>query len=95
MPESPPILTLQPSGARADVAPDETLLDALLRADIDYPYGCKHGMCGACKGKLVSGSVDSGDLSDFALLDDEKAEGYVLLCSSYAKGDVVVEGPES
>lgn len=84
-------LTLGPSGASTEVNEGETLLDALLRSGVDYPYGCKHGMCGACKGLLRSGRVESGDLSDFALLDDEKEAGYILLCSSRPLSDVVIE----
>lgn len=83
-------LTLASSGASVDVNEGETLLDALLRNGVDFPYGCKHGMCGACKALLRSGRVDSGDASDFALLDDEKEEGYILLCSSRPASDVVV-----
>lgn len=82
---------LKPADTVLEIATDETLLDALLRCGIEYPYGCKRGMCGACKGRLLDGTVDSDDCSDFVLLDDEKEEGFILLCSSRATSDVVVE----
>jgi ferredoxin len=87
-------LKLEPAGFYVDVLEDETLLDALLRLGFEYPHGCKRGMCGACKARLVAGSVSADDTSEFALLDDEKEDGFILLCSSRATSDVVVEGPE-
>jgi ferredoxin len=64
---------------------DETILDAALRDNRIYPYGCRSGVCGACKSNLVSGQVDYGDYEDFALTDEEKEQGKVLICQGCQK----------
>lgn len=40
-----------------DVSNGETLLEALEQHDIQVPYQCREGYCGACRCKLVSGTV--------------------------------------
>jgi len=72
----------------------ETILDAALRDNRIYPYGCRSGVCGAYKCELVSGSVDYGDYEDFALPDDEKKQGKVLLCQATALEDVAIDVDE-
>jgi CDP-4-dehydro-6-deoxyglucose reductase len=83
--------TLRPSGHEFDVAPDQTLLDAGLDAGFNLPYGCKDGACGACKGKVVAGTVDLGAAQEGALSLQERAEGYALFCCARATSDVVLE----
>jgi CDP-4-dehydro-6-deoxyglucose reductase len=73
---------------------DETILDAALRDNRIYPYGCRSGVCGACKSNLVSGQVDYGDYEDFALTDDEKEQGKVLICQAIPLEDVVIDVKE-
>ncbi len=91
-PERPAfLLTCQPYGKTIAVAPEQTLLDALLANGIPWRYGCKHGMCGTCKARLVSGSIDAGLFSTFALMDDERAEGIILLCCAKPRSDLVIE----
>lgn len=58
----------------------ESLLDAALRAGVAAPYLCTGGICGACRAKLVSGSVEMA--FNRALSDVELAEGWVLACQS-------------
>jgi ring-1,2-phenylacetyl-CoA epoxidase subunit PaaE len=76
-------------GARAEiaVAPQETVLDAGLRAGLDMPYSCRDGVCGTCRAKLVCGQVrqDGADLSP-----KEIAAGYVLTCQARPQADGVV-----
>lgn len=61
-------VTLQQSGTRFDLQPDETLLEALEREDIDVPCCCREGICGTCAVGIVEGAVDHRD----ALQDDEE-----------------------
>ena len=39
---------------------DETILDAALRQGLLMPYGCRDGVCGTCRGRVLSGIVDHG-----------------------------------
>ena len=65
----------------------ETILDAALENDIDLPYSFQSGVCTACQGKLISGSVDM-DVSD-GLSDEEISEGYILCCQSIPSSDLI------
>lgn len=68
----------------------EVLLDAALRARPDAPYSCANGVCGTCRARLVSGSVEMKE--NYALEPDEIAAGYVLTCQSRpTSGRVVVD----
>lgn len=68
----------------------QTILEAALAAGVNWPYGCAHGMCGACKARLISGKVDMGEASLFALFDDEREEGFILTCSARPNSDLEV-----
>jgi ferredoxin len=81
---------VKPSGKVIVVEPGQTILEAALAAGINWPYGCAHGMCGACKARLLAGQVDMGETSSFALFDDERAEGFILTCSARPTSDVEV-----
>lgn len=77
------------SAARTiDVPSGTTILDAALDAGISYPFGCQSGNCGACKSMLISGAVELATYSEFALTDEEKAQGLVLACRSMAEDDI-------
>ncbi|MFZ9870645.1 MAG: 2Fe-2S iron-sulfur cluster-binding protein [Candidatus Kapaibacteriota bacterium] len=70
-----------------DVRPEETILTAAQRADIDPPYACQIGACCTCRAKLLSGKVQMDERE--ALSDEEIAEGYVLTCQSHPLTDDV------
>ena len=55
----------------------------------DLPYACRAGSCSACAAKVISGEVDNSD-GGF-LSDEQKANGYVLTCTSYIKSDAVLK----
>lgn len=84
-------ITVQPSGRQFAAEADETLLDAALRQGLTLPYGCKDGACGACKGKVLAGSVDHGKAQAHALKDEEKAAGLALYCCARAESDLTIE----
>ena len=66
----------------------EPILDATLRLRGDAPYACKNGVCGTCRSRLVSGSVEM--VQNFSLEPDEIEAGYVLACQAYPTSDDVV-----
>jgi CDP-4-dehydro-6-deoxyglucose reductase/ferredoxin-NAD(P)+ reductase (naphthalene dioxygenase ferredoxin-specific) len=67
-----------------------TILDAALDANIDYPFGCQSGSCGACKSRLIAGQVELADYSKLALTNDERAGGLILACRAFPKSDCSV-----
>jgi CDP-4-dehydro-6-deoxyglucose reductase len=84
-------VTLQPSGHSFSVADGATILEAALDAGINLPYGCKNGACGACKAKVLGGTVDLGAAQESALPAAERVAGMALLCCAKPLTDVSVE----
>ncbi|MGY0194196.1 2Fe-2S iron-sulfur cluster-binding protein [Leptothrix sp. BB-4] len=84
-------MTIDPLGATIDLAEGQTLLDAALRQGIHIPHACGHGLCGTCKVRVCSGSVDHGAANPFALMDFEREDGQTLACCATACEDVVIE----
>ena len=64
-----------------EMSKEENILDVAIDNDIDMPYSCQSGVCTACQGKLILGSVDM-DVSD-GLSKDEIEDGYILCCQSH------------
>ena len=65
----------------------EKLLDVLLEDDIEAPYSCREGHCGACATTLVSGEVEM-ETND-VLEPEDLAEGLILACQARPKSDAV------
>ena len=84
-------ISITPSGHKFVAEADETILEAALRQGLTMPYGCRDGACGACKGKVLSGSVDHGKAQGHALNDAEKAAGLTLFCCAKAQSDLSLE----
>lgn len=49
-------IKLEPSGQVFDSGENETILDAALRTGVLLPYGCRDGLCGACRGRSCRGN---------------------------------------
>lgn len=86
-------IRLERSGREFDADDLEYVLDAAERAGIDLPHSCRDGICGTCKARLRSGSVDQGRHAPDALSDDEQRDGWFLMCCSVAESDLVVCEP--
>ena len=84
-------LTIEPLGETIEVADQQSILDASLRAGIYLPYACNHGLCGTCKVDVIAGEVDHRHASAFALMDIERDEGKTLACCATLESDVVIE----
>lgn len=68
----------------------KTILDAAMDAGLDAPFACKGAVCCTCKAKVLSGNV-SMDMN-YALTDDEVAEGFILTCQAHPQSaDVTVD----
>ncbi len=82
----------QPSGHSFSIETDETVLDAALRQGQTFPFGCRSGVCGACKGRIVSGNIHYPDEDDIpALAQINPKTGEAILCKAVAHSDLVIE----
>ena len=88
-------VVLHPSRHDFFVDGADTILEAALRAGLAINYGCSNGNCGLCKARVVSGQVQRVRQQDYVLSEAEKQQGYTLLCSHTAVGDLVIEALES
>lgn len=88
-------IELSPGSERFAAQGDETVLDAALRAGVALEYGCRHGNCSSCKYLLTEGEVDHGDASIYSLSEDERDEGYALLCCARPMTDLVIEARQT
>jgi len=68
-----------------EVHPDETILTAAIRENVDPPFACQIGACCTCRAKLTTGRVMMEERE--ALSDDEMEEGYILTCQSHPLTD--------
>jgi len=82
-------VTVHPSGHQFDVDEGEAILDAAMRQNIDLPYGCRGGACGACTGFVVKGEVYY-DEEPIAIDDDMKANGQALFCMGKTRNDLEI-----
>ncbi len=83
-------VTVQPSGYSFNVYQHETILEAALRQGYFFPHKCRNAICGTCKGKLLSGEIDYGNVVIRAL-NAEEQKSYILFCSAKPKSDLVIE----
>ncbi len=82
------IVTLD--GRRAKIAfsaEKGNILESVQAAGLPAPYACKGGVCSTCRAKVLSGSVTMK--KNYALSDEEVAQGYVLTCQSVPTSDEV------
>lgn len=85
---------LEPSGHSFEVEPGQKILKGGLAAGCSMPYGCRMGTCSTCRGKVISGRVDFGDVHPSYLTEADKKQGFVLLCQAKALSDLVLEVKE-
>ncbi|MEM7465924.1 MAG: 2Fe-2S iron-sulfur cluster binding domain-containing protein [Pseudomonadota bacterium] len=82
-------------GRPFEVPAKSTLLMAAHAAGIDWPYGCRVGLCGQCRCKLLHGQVSPlGDMS--MTLDQSSIEqGYILACRSLLDSNILILPPDN
>ncbi len=84
------VVELTPGGQTFNCGEDETILDGALRHGIELLYGCRHGRCSTCKYLVEDGEVDFGDVTAYALPDNERDAGWALLCRARPLSDVLI-----
>lgn len=76
-------------GRTIEVGADQTVLSCAKRAGIRVPSSCASGICGTCKSRLVSGSVDMKH--EGGIRQREVDAGMFLPCCSRPLSDLVIE----
>lgn len=76
-------VVLAKSGTTLTVEPGETILQVLLRHNVDVPYSCEEGTCGTCVTKVLEGIPDHRDV----VLDaaERTSNQSITVCCSRAK----------
>jgi phthalate 4,5-dioxygenase reductase subunit len=88
-PEDKPFtVVLAKSGARIEVAPGLSILDAMRAAGHDAPSSCESGTCGTCRTQLLAGAADHRDL---VLTEEERATQVMICVSRAASPEIVID----
>ena len=87
----PHTITLRPSGHSYPCEPQTAVLKGGLDAGLCMPYSCRSGVCRTCRGRVVEGRVEFGDVHPKYLSEADKAAGYALLCCARPLSDLVIE----
>lgn len=82
---------VEPSGREFEVEEGQLLLDTALDAGLTFPYGCRSGVCGACKCKKKSGNVSYPGGTPPALNSDDERDNMILPCMATAESDLILE----
>lgn len=83
-------ITLSPSGQSVPVADGDTVLMALEKGGYALPNNCRAGACGECKVRVLEGQFDQGFVLDMALSQDERKQGFGLMCMAKPLSDRLV-----
>ncbi|WP_104204640.1 2Fe-2S iron-sulfur cluster-binding protein [Billgrantia saliphila] len=82
-------ITLSDTSESFEAQAGEPLLEAAERAGFPLAHDCRFGGCGACRVKLVEGSVEYDEFP-FGLTEEEAEEGYALACQACAQSDLTI-----
>ena len=86
----PVAVTLQQSGIRIAVSPEQTILGAVEAAGVHAAFACRNGSCGTCQVKVLAGEPEHRDT---ALSERQRSiDGLMCICVSRAIGaDLVLD----
>jgi len=71
----------------------ESVLDTLLRNNIDAPYSCKVGVCQTCIMQCIRG--DLPESSQLELKPNLREQGYFLSCQCHTENNLEIKLPNS
>jgi len=84
-----PTVAFTISGKSAPLPPDTSVLEAAEHVGVPIDFSCRVGTCGACKVKLLKGTVSMA--VEDSLTPDEKARGVILACQAQSTENLEVE----
>jgi glycine betaine catabolism B len=90
---TPSAATLTCSRSKRNVScpPSTPILEAVEGAGLSWPSGCRMGKCGACKAKVIGGSLDRSGYDDGVLSAADRAADFVLTCVGKPAGDMTLD----
>jgi len=80
---------LSNSGEVVPCGSNTSILVSIQKQGITAPFACSQGLCGTCRTKMLSGTVDMD--AQGGLLKSHEKEGYILTCCSYPTSDIVLD----
>ncbi len=81
-------VTFVRSGTTVDVAEDERVLAAGLKAGVKLAFNCRQGMCKTCMVR-VDGIIDQTHA--YLISEAELAQGFALICVGCPRSDLRIE----
>jgi len=87
-------ITLRSGGDRFIAEKGETILEAALRNGHVFPYGCRNGSCGTCKGRVIEGAIRYRASTLTGITEEERHAGHALFCQAQPVSDLVIEARE-
>lgn len=66
----------------------KTLYDNLLDHGLQLRKACVNGACGVCRCRLMAGAIDYRGRHPHGLNGGQQADGWILPCIAYPKGDL-------
>ncbi|TMF58579.1 MAG: 2Fe-2S iron-sulfur cluster binding domain-containing protein [Chloroflexi bacterium] len=80
-------VTFARTGSTVEVAEDEGVLAAGLKAGLRLAFDCRKGMCKTCMVR-VDGIIDQSDA--YLISNEELAQGYALICVGKPRSNLTV-----
>ncbi len=74
---------------KIDTAPEETVLDTLLRKNIRIPWSCRAGLCHSCIMQATSGTIPPA--AQLGLTPDQKKQNMLLACQCIPKTPMTLQ----
>ena len=82
-------ITIENTGEVFRCEEEVSLLEAMEQSLCKgIPVGCRNGGCGACKARVVQGLYVTRKMNRAVVSAKEEAQGYVLACKTYPRGDL-------
>lgn len=82
---------IKPSELTIEVRPGETVLEAAIRQNVEFPYSCRSAICSTCRGRVISGKITYNDEEIYGIDEEEQQQGYALFCSAIPQSDLIIE----